>query len=333
MKSNNYYKSYNISSTLNSNTYNKLNNYHNSSNIVTNKKYSKKIPHTHPHYYNQKRNSYKKQYSNYNCSSKDNIKNYYNNQKKQDYDYSMYSNNNIYYEEEFQRKNVKYHIQKRKKESIDIEDESTFCLSHNSFNSHEYNENVNLENSIKENKNVNNESIIYDYNKNNSENNDNSFHEKNNFLNDKLNDSINKKESNNNILNKNFNLNQECSNKINLNENNNNRISNNKFNKFNIHNNNLIQKQNAIFENTEILKVNIKISKDTIAVFKLRRYDDLFNTVKLFCEINCIKEELMKPIIIKSLEALNNIYKINNIKLSQKEINQLNLINKIQNQI
>ena len=65
----------------------------------------------------------------------------------------MYSNNNINYEEEFQRKNVKYHIQKRKKESIDIEDESTFCLSHNSFNSHEYNDNFNLENSIKENKN------------------------------------------------------------------------------------------------------------------------------------------------------------------------------------
>ena len=41
----------------------------------------------------------------------------------------------------------------------------------------------------------------------------------------------------------------------------------------------------------------------------------------------------MKPIIIKSLEALNNIYRINNIKLSQKEINQLNLIYKIQNQI
>ena len=243
----------------------------------------------------------------------------------------MYSKNKIYYEEEFQRKNVKNHIQKRKKESIDIEDESTFCLSRNSFNSHEYNDNFNLENSIKENKNVNNESIIYGYNKNNSENNDNSFHEKNNILNDKLNDSINNKELNNNILNKNFNL--ECSNKINLNENNNNKISNNKFNKFNIHNNNLIQKQNAIFENTEILRVNIKISKDTIAVFKLRRYDDLFNTVKLFCEINCIKEELMKPIIIKSLEALNNIYRINNIKLSQKEINQLNLIYKIQNQI
>ena len=40
----------------------------------------------------------------------------------------------------------------------------------------------------------------------------------------------------------------------------------------------------------------------------------------------------MKPIIIKSLEALNNIYRIYNIKLSQKEINQLNLIYKIQNQ-
>ena len=137
MKSNNYYKSYNVQCSLYSNTYNKYNNYHNSSNIVTNQKYSKKNPHTHPQYYNQKRNSYKKQYSNYNCSLKDNIKNYCNNQRKQDYDYSIYSNN-IYYEEEFQRKNVKNHIQKRKKESIDIEDESTYSLSHNRFNIHEY---------------------------------------------------------------------------------------------------------------------------------------------------------------------------------------------------
>ena len=332
MKSNNYYKSYNVQCSLYSNTYNKYNNYHNSSNIVTNQKYSKKNPHTHPQYYNQKRNSYKKQHSNYNCSLKDNIKNYCNNQRKQDYDYSIYSNN-IYYEEEFQRKNVKNHIQKRKKESIDIEDESTFCLSHNSFNSHEYNDNFNLENSIKDNKNVINESIIYEYNKKNSENNDNLHYEKSNFLNDKLNDTNIKNESNINLLNNNLIANPECSNKINLNQKNNNKISNNKFNKFNIHNNNLNQNQIAHFENTEILKVNIKISKDTIAVFKLRRYDDLFNTIKLFCEINCIKEELMKPIIIKTLEALNNIYRIYNSKLSQKDINQLNLIHKVQNQI
>ena len=73
--------------------------------------------------------------------------------------------------------------------------------------------------------------------------------------------------------------------------------------------------------------MNVKISKDKIVVFKLRRYDDLFNTVKLFCEINSIKEDLIKPIIIKSLEALNNIYKIYNWKMSKDDINQLNLIN------
>ena len=74
-------------------------------------------------------------------------------------------------------------------------------------------------------------------------------------------------------------------------------------------------------------KVNVKLSNDKIVVFRLRRYDDLFNTVKLFCEINSIKEDLIKPIIIKSLEALNNIYKIYNWKMSQDDINQLNSIN------
>ena len=37
-------------------------------------------------------------------------------------------------------------------------------------------------------------------------------------------------------------------------------------------------------------KDNIKISKNKRAVFKLRRFDDLFLTVKLFCEINQIDD-------------------------------------------
>ena len=72
--------------------------------------------------------------------------------------------------------------------------------------------------------------------------------------------------------------------------------------------------------------MNVKISKDKIVVFKLRRYDDLFNTIKLFCEINNIREDLIKPIIIKSLEALNNIYKIYNLHLNQNDINELKFI-------
>ena len=83
---------------------------------------------------------------------------------------------------------------------------------------------------------------------------------------------------------------------------------------------------NPIFENTEILSINIKISEDKYSTFKLRRYDDLFNVVKLFCEINKIDEKLIKPIIIKVLSCLNSIYKIMNCNLLKNDINILNEI-------
>ena len=82
-------------------------------------------------------------------------------------------------------------------------------------------------------------------------------------------------------------------------------------------------KGNPMFENTEILRVYVKISKDKIAVFKLKRYDDVFETIKLFCEINSVDEKLIKPLIIKSLSALNTIYQIMNCKLDDKKIKLL----------
>jgi hypothetical protein len=86
---------------------------------------------------------------------------------------------------------------------------------------------------------------------------------------------------------------------------------------------------NPIAENTEILSVNVKLSNEHSATFRLRRFDDLFLTVKLFCEINSIDEKLMKPIIIKSLCALNNIYQVFNSSLDQKSISILKRVNNI----
>ena len=85
---------------------------------------------------------------------------------------------------------------------------------------------------------------------------------------------------------------------------------------------------NPAFINTEILRVKVKISKDKEAVFKIKRYDDVFETIKLFCEINLIDEKLIKPLIIKSLCAMNTIYQIMNIKLDNE---QINLLQKVQN--
>ena len=82
-------------------------------------------------------------------------------------------------------------------------------------------------------------------------------------------------------------------------------------------------------ENTEILKVNVKISKDKYVVFKLRRFDDLFLTVKLFCEINSIEEKLIRPLITKALCTLNSIYQIYNTQLDSRNIKILQMLKTI----
>ena len=104
------------------------------------------------------------------------------------------------------------------------------------------------------------------------------------------------------------------------------------YNKFNSVNNELITPTiNPIIENTEILEVNVKIAKDKNVVFKLRRFDDLFLTVKLFCEINSIEEKLMKPIITKALCTLNSIYQIYNAKMDSRNIKILQMLKTFNN--
>ena len=94
----------------------------------------------------------------------------------------------------------------------------------------------------------------------------------------------------------------------------------------------IIKNINNNLENTEILKVNIKISNNKIIIFKLRRFDDLFLTIKIFCEINSIDEKLIKPLIIKLLCTLNTIYQIINSDLSYEAIGLLKQIKNINEQ-
>ena len=107
-------------------------------------------------------------------------------------------------------------------------------------------------------------------------------------------------------------------------------ISNNPFNhmmsqmelnqcilKAQVNNNNLILRNK---ENTDILEINVKISKEKTLTFKIRRYDDMFRTVKIFCEINKLDIKLIRPLILYIIKALNSIYGIYNIYLKKDEI-------------
>lgn len=87
---------------------------------------------------------------------------------------------------------------------------------------------------------------------------------------------------------------------------------------------------NPEFENTVVLSVNVKLPNKNEATFQIKRYDDIFETIKLFCEINSVEERLMKPLIIKSLCTLNTIYQVYNSPLDQEKIK---ILQKIQNQM
>ena len=79
-------------------------------------------------------------------------------------------------------------------------------------------------------------------------------------------------------------------------------------------------------ENTCILEINVKISKDKTYNFILKRFDDLFETVQIFCQINELDTNLYIPIIVNIIKALNSIYGIYNLKLNEKEIQKLLLL-------
>ena len=62
------------------------------------------------------------------------------------------------------------------------------------------------------------------------------------------------------------------------------------------------------------------LSDNQTVMFKLKRFDDLFLTIKLFWEINSIEEKLINPIIIKSLLSIYTNYQIYNCEISSKNI-------------
>ena len=82
-------------------------------------------------------------------------------------------------------------------------------------------------------------------------------------------------------------------------------------------------------ENTIILSLKLKLEKDKYIFFNLRKYDDLFETLKNFVELNNIKKELIKPLSEKIVESLNKISSLLNNKISIYDREYLNSLNKL----
>ena len=81
------------------------------------------------------------------------------------------------------------------------------------------------------------------------------------------------------------------------------------YNKFNN------SKENCLNENTIILTVKIKVAKNDIRSFNLKKYDDLFVSLEKFVNINKINQELVKPLVAKIFKTLNKIFWLLNNKI------------------
>ena len=131
---------------------------------------------------------------------------------------------------------------------------------------------------------------------------------------------------NNNTINyQSFNsLNSNNNNSIKINnENHNHKKSKNYFNKFSS------SKENNMKENIVILTVAIKVGKNDIRIFNLKKFDDLFVSLEKFINLNKIKQELVKPLITKIFKALNSIFYALNNKIGIYDLKYLNSLNKL----
>ena len=59
------------------------------------------------------------------------------------------------------------------------------------------------------------------------------------------------------------------------------------------------------FDKIKILKLKLKVSPNEYKTFNLNIYDDLFISLESFFEINKIRKDLIKPIILKIFYSLN----------------------------
>ena len=97
------------------------------------------------------------------------------------------------------------------------------------------------------------------------------------------------------------------------------------YNKFNT------PSENSNNENTTILMVKIKVSEGDYRVFQLKKFDDLIVSLQKFCELNGIKEDMVKPIVFKIFSAVNKVYSVMNNKVGTYNEEYLKSIGRVYN--
>lgn len=162
------------------------------------------------------------------------------------------------------------------------------------------------------------ESNIFNVHKTNDILKTNNLNRNNNIINGPLN--IQNSNNINGVLkNTNSNINPN----INNNENHNQKKPKIYYNKYDS------SKENNMNENTVILALKIKVAKNDIRTFYLKKFDDLFVSIQKFINYNKIKPELEKPLVSIIFKALNKIFWAFNNKIGNYDKEYLNSLNKL----
>ena len=82
-------------------------------------------------------------------------------------------------------------------------------------------------------------------------------------------------------------------------------------------------------ENTEILTLKIKVAKNDYRILNLKKNEDLFVSLEKFVDKNKIRQELIKPLVNKIFETLDNITCILNNKIGNYDREYLNSLHRL----
>ena len=94
-------------------------------------------------------------------------------------------------------------------------------------------------------------------------------------------------------------------------------------------NNKINSKEKSNGENTVVLEIVIKVSKNENKIFKLRRYDNLFLKFEKFAESNNISQDLIRPLLSQIFGCLDKIFSVINNKIGNYDKEYLNSLNKL----
>ena len=101
----------------------------------------------------------------------------------------------------------------------------------------------------------------------------------------------------------------------------------------NIKENNEFKKENLVKNNTEIFKVQLKLSQYEYLTFTIGRFDNIYLKFSEFCITHKIPFYLYKPLLRHIIIAMNQVFELYNLQLNDENQTLINKIRDIYNEM